>query len=243
MDFRSFPSLSPEEFTECCHLFEALYCRASLGPLRRRWKLTSVSALDVSGFGPGGYVTYIQISRPLEVATDAGGLAGIIEKLGMAWNDEREGILDQQMEMDEMNDAAVVRLDPPEDDENAFYDAGKVTYEIHLHPTYRVPCLWFSMENLPVDEHALDVDTVFRRLVPDQFKNGLRALGHMGGISMDHHPITGVPTFFIHPCLLGDAMNGFAEKCTRENYLMLWLGLVGGCVGLWVPKEMAQAKA
>lgn len=27
--------------------------------------------------------------------------------------------------------------------------------------------------------------------------------------------------------------------CSKEDYLMLWLGLVGGCVGLWVPKEMA----
>lgn len=28
-------------------------------------------------------------------------------------------------------------------------------------------------------------------------------------------------------------------NCTKENYLMVWLGLVGGCVGLWIPKEMA----
>jgi ubiquitin-like-conjugating enzyme ATG10 len=27
--------------------------------------------------------------------------------------------------------------------------------------------------------------------------------------------------------------------CTKENYLMVWLGLVGGCVSLWIPKEMA----
>jgi len=28
--------------------------------------------------------------------------------------------------------------------------------------------------------------------------------------------------------------------CPMEKYLMLWMGLVGGCVGLWVPPEMAQ---
>jgi ubiquitin-like-conjugating enzyme ATG10 len=28
-------------------------------------------------------------------------------------------------------------------------------------------------------------------------------------------------------------------SCDEENYLMVWLGLVGGCVGLWVPAEMA----
>jgi ubiquitin-like-conjugating enzyme ATG10 len=60
-----------------------------------------------------------------------------------------------------------------------------VEYEIHLHPTYRVPCLWFTLRNLPADEPAFDVDTVFRRLVPDEYKAGLRALGNVGGISAD----------------------------------------------------------
>lgn len=39
--------------------------------------------------------------------------------------------------------------------------------------------------------------------------------------------------------MLGEAMARFG--CSKETYLMLWLGLVGGCVGLWVPKEMAMA--
>lgn len=148
--------------------------------------------------------------------------------------------------------------------------AGHVVYEIHLHPTYQAPCLWFSLHNLPNDEQAFDIDTVFRRLVPDQYKNGLRSAGGIGGISADvrtfflnslllkeltrrllcvversrltqtilqHHPVTGLPSFFIHPCLIGEAMSNF--DCSKENYLMVWLGLVGGCVGLWVPAEMA----
>jgi len=63
--------------------------------------------------------------------------------------------------------------------------AGHVTYEIHLHPTYQAPCLWFSLHGLPADEQAFNIDTVFRRLVPDQFKDGLRSAGVMGGISAD----------------------------------------------------------
>ncbi len=54
---------------------------------------------------------------------------------------------------------------------------------------------------------------------------------------MQHHPITGLQTFFVHPCRSYEAMSGF--HCSLENYLMVWLGLVGGCVGLWVPAEMA----
>ena len=52
-----------------------------------------------------------------------------------------------------------------------------------------------------------------------------------------HHPLTGVPAFFVHPCLIGDAMQDF--DCSKADYLMVWLGLVGGVVGLWIPKEMA----
>ena len=31
--------------------------------------------------------------------------------------------------------------------------------------------------------------------------------------------------------------------CPLKDYLMIWLGLVGGCVGLWVPPEMAKEDA
>jgi ubiquitin-like-conjugating enzyme ATG10 len=29
-------------------------------------------------------------------------------------------------------------------------------------------------------------------------------------------------------------------ECEIRDYLMVWIGLVGGCVGLWVPSEMAM---
>lgn len=64
-------------------------------------------------------------------------------------------------------------------------DFGRVTYEIHLHPTYQAPCLWFRLDGLPVDEVAFNIDTVFRRLVPDQYKDSLRKVGNIGGISAD----------------------------------------------------------
>lgn len=64
-------------------------------------------------------------------------------------------------------------------------DFGIVTYEIHLHPTYQAPCLWFRLDRLPVDEPAFNIDTVFRRLVPDQYKDSLRKVGNIGGISAD----------------------------------------------------------
>ncbi|KAJ2905118.1 autophagy-like protein 3 [Zalerion maritima] len=232
-NFESYPFLTNDEFYEACHQLERRYCQATLGPVRRRWRLRVCTALDTNFDFDGGYNTYIQITRPLEEVPDDGDLSACLGGLSVADAKKTDGLLDI-MDRD-MIDA--------EDDEEALHphpqpDFGHVIYEILLHPTYRAPCLWFSLHNLPATERAFNIDTVFRRLVPDHFKDGLRTAGGIGGISAAHHPITGVPCFFVHPCLLGEAMSNF--DCSRENYLMVWLGLVGGCVGLWIPKEMAM---
>ncbi|KAM7183283.1 hypothetical protein V8F20_012678 [Naviculisporaceae sp. PSN 640] len=238
---KNYPYLTPEEFTEACHHLDSQYCRATLGPVRKQWRLRAVMALNTSSFTMLGldYHTYIQIIRPLEDTSsgrDDEDLSRYLDKFSFGGDDRLNSgdAGDKEMiEVEEADDEAIYpTTQPPK------YNPGYVRYEIHLHPTYQVPCLWFSLHDLPLDEPALNIDTVFRRLVPDQYKDGLRsAVGSIGGISADHHPITGLPSFFIHPCLLGDAMSNF--ECSRETYLMVWLGLVGGCVGLWVPKEMA----
>ena len=58
-----------------------------------------------------------------------------------------------------------------------------VSYEIHLHPTYQLPTLWFTLHDLPNGESPLDIDSVYRYLVPEQYKSQLRAVGVTGGIS------------------------------------------------------------
>lgn len=69
---------------------------------------------------------------------------------------------------------------PPRD---AAHQHGQVVYEIHYHPTYSAPCLWFNLHGLPDGENPLSIDTVFSRLVPSQYWPGLQ--GGIGGISMD----------------------------------------------------------
>ncbi|SPJ79680.1 uncharacterized protein FTOL_08071 [Fusarium torulosum] len=233
MSIENFPSLNAEEFSEACHHLDRQYCQASLGPERTRWKLRLCNALCTDFTYGGGFTTYIQIRRPLEFDLDHGDLS--LDLDGFSFEEKQPHVsiaADRDMlDAEEADEAALIR-------QRARPEIAMVEYEIHLHPTYRVPCLWFTLRNLPADEPAFDLDTVFRRLVPDEYKAGLRSLGSVGGISADHHPITGVPSFFVHPCLLGDAISKF--ECDRTNYLMIWLGLVGGCVGLWVPKEMAM---
>lgn len=97
------------------------------------------------------------------------------------------------------NKAVLTRQSLPQKPE--FGEYGYVRYEAHLHPTYRTPCLWFSLYDLPLVEDPLSLDTVFRRLVPDQFKAGLRAsAGTLDGISLGVRP-----SFIIWTDFLGDA--------------------------------------
>ncbi|KAI0815659.1 hypothetical protein GGR55DRAFT_356058 [Xylaria sp. FL0064] len=240
--YRHYPHLTNEEFAEVCHYFDARYCRAALGPVRNQWRVNVHTALNTSAISPGGVVTFLQITKPLkntevenQLTSRLGGLA-----LGPPARARRSRRLASQTSA---ADSALIRME--EADKEAFrapsratFQSAYVVYEVHLHPTYQIPCLWFTLHNLPIDESPLDIDSVFRHLVPDSFKDNLRASqGGIGGISMEHHPITGVPTFFVHPCYLGDIIA--TMECPKEDYLMTWLGLTGSCVGLWVPKEMA----
>lgn len=58
-----------------------------------------------------------------------------------------------------------------------------VVYEIHLHATYQVPTLWFALHDLPMGEPTFDLESVYRYLVPDEFKSRLRGAGITGGLS------------------------------------------------------------
>lgn len=58
-----------------------------------------------------------------------------------------------------------------------------VTYEVHLHPTYRVPTLWFTLRDLPMGEPTFNVEAVYRYLVPLEYKRQMREMGIIGGIS------------------------------------------------------------
>lgn len=68
---------------------------------------------------------------------------------------------------------------------DSLLDGPYAQYEIHLHPTYRTPVLWFHLHNLPNDARSFDIESVYRYLVPDVLKAELRSVGVIGGISAD----------------------------------------------------------
>jgi ubiquitin-like-conjugating enzyme ATG10 len=195
--YHCYPFLNNEEFAEVCHHLDNKYCQATLGPIRRHWRLQVHRALDVSFGTNSDYTTFLQISRPLESTAGLGDLEAFLEDFSMGEiNESTKDTLDA-MEIEEEDQVrCLIRPVLGRDSSANTYQElllkqpsrssfGRVIYEIHLHPTYRAPCLWFSLHDLPADEPTFDIDTVFRRLIPDQFKDALRGVGPIGGISAD----------------------------------------------------------
>jgi ubiquitin-like-conjugating enzyme ATG10 len=63
-------------------------------------------------------------------------------------------------------------------------------------------------------------------------------------LTAQNHPLTDRPAYFVHPCNTADAMKDICAdreggEVGVEEYLVLWLGLVGGAVGVWVPGSVA----
>ncbi|KGO76653.1 Autophagy-related protein 3 [Penicillium italicum] len=114
----------------------------------------------------------------------------------------------------------------------------QIDYDILLSPTYQVPVLYFGLR---WHNHGpLGLDEVYQYVVPERYRQELKCVGVMGGISMGYHPDSGAPAFFVHPCNTADAMANIADaqSVTPGSYLLIWLGLVGHCVNLHVPREL-----
>ena len=134
-----------------------------------------------------------------------------------------------------------------------------VEYNIIRSPVYCVPVLYFFLHNLP-NQTVSGVQTVHDLLVPDHLRASLRDMGVMGGISMSvrqaqsrknlalkadslkqNHPITDLPTYYIHPCNTAEAMRAIIgeRRVLPMEYLQIWIGLVGSCVSLYLPSQLA----
>lgn len=97
-DFKNYPFLEAEEFAEACHQLDRRYTQATLGPVRRRWKLRVCRALDISFSASAEYATYIQIIRPLDGELDDGDLSACLDNLTFGSESaDTAGTEDQEM--------------------------------------------------------------------------------------------------------------------------------------------------
>ncbi|CAG8956076.1 hypothetical protein HYFRA_00011860 [Hymenoscyphus fraxineus] len=228
-EYRQWPFLTEEEFNLACAFLDQRYIRAQLGPTRKIFKINSRRTATTGGLS-------IEILRILQLVNDE-------DELSMALGKLSGGEDHSRMDMDISNEEADEEALQPQllnglPNYSLYPHQPYVTYEIHLHPTYRMPTLWFTLHDLPMGDPTFDLNSIYRYLVPEEYKTQLRAAGFTGGISAAPHPVNDVPAFFIHPCQTKEAMENF--DIPLDKYLMVWIGLVGGCVGLWIPPEMAK---
>lgn len=73
----------------------------------------------------------------------------------------------------------------------------------------------------------------------------MQSIGPLGALSMTDHPVLGMPAYFVHPCRTADAMKAVigGQEIDGRQYLLAWIGLIGGGVGLDVPVGVAQRLA
>lgn len=90
-EFKNYPYLDVEEFAETCHHLDRRYSQATLGPVRRRWKLRACRALDLSYSTTAEYTTYIQIVRPLEGDVDDADLAACLDNFNIGGDTMNQG--------------------------------------------------------------------------------------------------------------------------------------------------------
>lgn len=110
--YQQHPYLTQEEFAETCHLLDSRYCRATLGPLRKQWRLNVHTALNMSfAAADSDFVTYLQITRPLDENAVDDELASQLDTFGLGGRahpdhaDDDDSFMEADAMMVEMEDA------------------------------------------------------------------------------------------------------------------------------------------
>ncbi|KAL1382939.1 hypothetical protein HDK64DRAFT_319182 [Phyllosticta capitalensis] len=116
-----------------------------------------------------------------------------------------------------------------------------IEYSIHPSPSYRVPVLYISIQDFD-GGGTTSIDRMGELLIPPGFKSQVDSVGIIGAVSMTNHPVTDMPVFFIHPCNTAAALEAAASTPDPSpwEYLQLWFGVVGACVGLDLPLVLAS---
>ncbi|KAH0533896.1 hypothetical protein FGG08_007486 [Glutinoglossum americanum] len=141
-----------------------------------------------------------------------------------------------QDEIPEDRDEEALLRAPPGGESGAY-----VQYDVLLSPTYHVPVLWFSIHGLSGTQ-CKGLEWVYENLVTPGMLDEVKGVGVLGGVGLGNHPLTDIPAYFVHPCNTADAMRDVCAtgEVGVERYLAIWLGLVGGCVGVWVPRGVME---
>ncbi|KAF1929820.1 uncharacterized protein M421DRAFT_4254 [Didymella exigua CBS 183.55] len=179
---------------------------------RRQVEWNAVESLSSSE------TTYLRITKPLALQLDLPGTG-------------------------DDNEEAELREDDDEVAETPASSRAVSHYDVVLSPAYRVPVLYFSISDT-LHRYPPTMEMLYSALVPPAFKAQAEHVGVIGGITITDHPVTNKPVFFIHPCRTAEVMEASVggRNITAYDYLLLWIGAFGKCVGLNVPLTLVDRK-
>lgn len=219
----AFPHLDASEFeTACGGILERLQ---QYGHRQSDWLSAELLRLFET--------KYLRVTKPLPV--------GIRAANGVKDHDPDRQV---EQELDELEqDEEFHELEDDDNEALQVFRQHQITidYDILLSPTYQVPVLYFSISD-PQYRYPPTMTTLYEHLIPPQFISQAQSAGIIGGITIQDHPATNRPAFFIHPCQTAAVMEASVGKrdITAEEYLILWIGALGKCVGLNVPLALMQ---
>ncbi|KAH6612482.1 hypothetical protein C7974DRAFT_405656 [Boeremia exigua] len=116
-----------------------------------------------------------------------------------------------------------------------------IQYDVVLSVSYRVPVLYFTISDSQ-HRYPPTMETLYSHIIPPSFRAQTESVGVIGGITVTDHPATNQPAFFIHPCRTAELMHASVggRDITAYDYLLIWMGALGQCVGLKVPLSLVN---
>jgi ubiquitin-like-conjugating enzyme ATG10 len=215
----AFPHLTAKEFEQACIDLRQRYHR---GSSQDDWQSVEI----VHSFD----ATYLRIIK--ELNRESGPL------LDSNQQPQQEAIYSPQHDVEEQDEFQ-------EDDDEALRVVSEpqpfIHYDILLSPVYRIPVLYFSISD-PQHRYLPTMATLYKHVIPSQFKAQAESAGVIGGVTINDHPVTNRPVFFIHPCRTAEVMQASVgnRDIAAEEYLLMWIGALGQCVGLNIPLALVQ---
>ncbi|RPA90791.1 hypothetical protein L873DRAFT_382562 [Choiromyces venosus 120613-1] len=221
---QNFPFLSQEEFAEGC--------------VRLEKKLKgAVGFGDVGLSHEGGVVCGLVVRREVLGGICAGG-----DGVGVGGDEDGDSEGKVQSEEEAEDDESLPKARSK--------STWKVEYHLHLSRTYQLPILYFNLyppsQSFSSSTAPATLTQVYEILTTATSRDTLRSVGVQGAISQTDHPTLGVPYYFVHPCGTAAAMGEWRrlgesggvdahEDFDAEKYLAVWVGVVGGVVGFFLP--------
>lgn len=104
-------------------------------------------------------------------------------------------------------------------------------FSVVYSDTWRVPVLYFTVQ----DGHGSPFprSEVLRLVKADQTVVGMEEEDTWDFLSYDEHPITGLPSFFLHPC----QTDAILQRFQQSTKLLSWLSFVLPAVGFRIPPK------